>query len=537
MPIKGSLREASLPDVVQLLALGRKTGCLSVADRGKFGNIYFEDGRIVYASIVNRRDRLGDSLVRDGRLGREQLEAAIDAQRTKRDQRIGDILLARKWVTRDVLGEYMRQQIEEAVYFLFTWTQGTFHFEADVQPERRDFLVSVNAESLVLEGARRIDEWSLIAKKIPSFDMIFVANRERLGAREVELTPEQERIVGLLDGVRDVQRVIDDARLREFEVGQALYALISAGFVEHAGRSAPVPQPRVTDSRIEEHRNLGVAFYRTGMLDEAAREFRRVCELKPDDPLAHFHVGLVALRQARWKEAERSFGHALERGGNRPAILHNLALTYELTGQLAEAEERYAEAASRAPDDAAVLMSWGVLALKRGDALSAAERLDRARAIAPEPQAAWYWARTLAAAATDDFGHAEALAREAVERYPRDPVLRNNAAVLLELSGELSRAESLLAAAVAEAPSVPQLSKNLGDVRYRTGRYDEAWDAYQRAVSLSADLGYDVYFKMGNIAYKRSDREAAARSWRRALELNPRHELARANLATLDALE
>jgi len=74
-------------------------------------------------------------------------------------------------------------------------------------------------------------------------------------------------------------------------------------------------------------------------------------------------------------------------------------------------------------------------------------------------------------------------------------------------------------------------------VRYRTGRYDEAWDAYQRAVSLSADLGYDVYFKMGNIAYKRADREAAARSWRRALELNPRHELARANLATLDALE
>jgi tetratricopeptide (TPR) repeat protein len=537
MPIKGSLREASLPDVVQLLALGRKTGCLSVADRGKFGNIYFEDGRIVYASIVNRRDRLGDSLVRDGQLSRDQLEAAIAEQREHRERRLGDVLLGRGWVTRELLGEYMRNQIEEAVYFLFTWTQGTFHFEADVQPERRDFLVSVKAESLVLEGARRIDEWGLIAKKVPSFDMIFVANEERLAAREVSLTPEQERIVGLLDGSRDVQHVVDDARLREFEVGQALYALISAGFVEHAGRSSPVPQPRVTDSRIDEHRNLGVAFYRTGMLDEAAREFRRVSELKPEDPTAQFHVGLVALRQARWKEALRAFGLALERGGQRPAILHNLALTYELTGRLPEAEESYAEAAARAPEDPAILLAWGVLALKRGDAATACERLDLARGDSEQPKAVWYWARTLAAAASDDFGHAEALAREAVDRYPHDPVLRNNAAVLLELGGELTRAESLLSAAVAEAPSVPQLSKNLGDVRYRAGRYDEAWDAYQRAVSLSADLGYDVYFKMGNIAYKRADREAAERSWRRALELNPRHELARANLATLDVLE
>jgi len=63
MAIRGSLREASLPDVLQLLAMGMKTGCLSVTHRNNFGNIYFNKGRISYASIVNRRDRLGDMLV------------------------------------------------------------------------------------------------------------------------------------------------------------------------------------------------------------------------------------------------------------------------------------------------------------------------------------------------------------------------------------------------------------------------------------------------------------------------------------------
>ena len=63
MAIKGSLKEASLPDVIQLLFLGRRTGCLALADRHNFGTIYFDEGQIIYASIVNRRDRLGDILV------------------------------------------------------------------------------------------------------------------------------------------------------------------------------------------------------------------------------------------------------------------------------------------------------------------------------------------------------------------------------------------------------------------------------------------------------------------------------------------
>src|SRR2546426_9974079 len=85
-------------------------------------------------------------------------------------------------------------------------------------------------------------------------------------------------------------------------------------------------------------------------------------------------------------------------------------------------------------------------------------------------------------------------------------------------------------------PSLPQLSKNLADLAYRGSRYDEVWDAYSRAVELAPDLGDDVYFKLGNIAYKRNDRELAAQLWRKALELNPKHELVKANLDTLSAL-
>ncbi len=441
MAIKGSLKEASLPDVLQLLALGQKTGCLSIADRSNFGYIYFDRGRICYASIVNRRDRLGDLLVKHGKITQEQLDAAVHRQAKDPGRKLGELLVSMGAISQADLERYMRVQIEESVYYLFTWTQGTFNFEADVRPEHQDFLVSINPESLLLEGARRVDEWSLIEKKIPSFELIFTADHDRLAISEASLTDAQQRILPLLDGTRDVNRVIEDSGLGEFEVGKALYGLITAGFVHRAGRTAAAGAARVSDARVDEHRNLGVAFYKTGMLDEAAREFRRVAELRPADAGAHFYLGLVALKQARWHEAVDALRLAAQHGGQRAALLHNLGFAYEQLGQLDEAEAACAEAAERAPGDPQVHLGWGIVAVKRGDYGGAAARLDRARELwGATPPAVWFWARALAAAGAGDFERAEEVARAGVDAHPAHAVLQNNLAVLRELAGDLAGA-------------------------------------------------------------------------------------------------
>ena len=157
MAIRGSLREASLPDVLQLLALGKKTGCLSVTDRSSFGYIYFDKGRITYATIVNRRDRLGEILVKNGVVTSEALQGAVAAQGAH-NKRLGQVLVERELLSADDLKQYIHVQIEEAVFYLFTWTQGTFSFDAGVLPDDRESVVSINPESLLLEGARRVDE-------------------------------------------------------------------------------------------------------------------------------------------------------------------------------------------------------------------------------------------------------------------------------------------------------------------------------------------------------------------------------------------
>jgi tetratricopeptide (TPR) repeat protein len=535
MAIKGSLKEASLPDVIQLLFLGRRTGCLALADQHNFGTIYLDEGLIVYASIVNRRDRLGDILVRNGRITPEQLQKAIEAQDDDRQHKLGEILVNLGTLSRTELEDYMRLQIEEAVYYLFTWTSGTFNFEAGVRPEREDFLVRISPEALLLEGARRVDEWSLIEKKIPSFDLIFSVDQQHIAQSTPTLSAEQQRLLPLIDGTRDVRQLIDEAGLVEFEVGKALFGLITAGFAHRVGTSSAAA-PKVNDSRVDEHRNLGIAFYKAGMLEEALREFRRVIDLRPADSSSPLFLGLIAIRQARWEEAAEALRRAADAGVPKPAALHNLGFALEQLGRLDEAEAAYGDAAGRARDDARVMLGWSIVALKRGDNKVAQGRLARARELLngkPVP-ALWYWAATLATSGLDDAEGALQTAREGVATYPNNPVLQNNLAVLLELCGDVQGAEAMLRAALAEDAALPQVSKNLADILYRNGRYDEAAEAYERAAKLNPELGDDLYFKLGNIAYKRRDHARARESWAQAASLNPGHQLARANLEMLD---
>ncbi|PYP42770.1 MAG: hypothetical protein DMD43_01620 [Gemmatimonadetes bacterium] len=534
MAIKGSLKEASLPDVIQLLFLGRRSGCLSLADRQRHGSIYFEDGWITYASIVNRRDRLGDMLLASGAISRTQLEQALALQAGAPGRRVGELLLSLGVLTPQELRRFVRMQIEEAVYTLFAWDSGTFSFEAGLRPEVVDELERINPESLLLEGARRVDEWSLFEKKIPSFDLIFAVLPAQIEGHQAEFTEAQRRIVPLLDGRRDVREVIDASGLSEFEAAQALYGLLTAGLAHKVGASSMAAPSRMLEAQIEEHRNLGIAFYRTDMLDEALREFRRVAELRPSEGSAPFYLGLIAARQRQWAEAADLFRQAIDRSGPRPALLLNLGVMLEQLGRYDQAEAVLAEAAGRAAEEPRLHTGWGILALRRGEPVVAHQRLQHARALYREsPPAVWFWAAARAAAGTGELETALAIAREGAERHPQDVVLRNNLAVLLEAVGAGPEAEVLLGEALAEDATLPQPFKNLGDLYYRSGRYDEAAALYDRAVALDPALGDDVFFKLGNLAFRRRDTARARECWERTVALNPAHQLARVNLDTL----
>lgn len=535
MAIKGSLKEASLPDVLQLLAMGKKTGCLSVTHRSNFGSIYFDKGKISYASIVNRRDRLGDILVKSGLLSAERLDEAIALQGKSRGKRLGELLVEQGMIERDQLNAQMRVQIEEAVYFLFTWAEGSFNFESDIRPDEQDFLVAISPESLLLEGARRVDEWSLIEKKIPSFDIVFEVDRRRLAESNPQLTMEQQTLVPLIDGRLDVAGLVDASGLVEFEVGKALFGLATAGYLHRVGRSK-APEDVALDVRVEEHRNLGIAFFRAGMLDEAVREFRRVAELRPDDLAARFQLGLAHLRLGKWLEALAHLEAASRQRMARPAVFHNMALALEKLGRDDEAREALAQALAKGgQEDPRVHLSLGVLELRRGDCAAADVHFMRARPLygTRPPTAVWFHEAALASALAGHFEKAVTLLTEGTTAHPHAAALHNNLAVALMALGRADAAVAAIQRGLREDPALAPLHRNLGDIRLAEGDTAAALEAYQLAVRHLDGLGPEVWARIGRLREAQGDLEGAVAASERAIGLDAAHVEARARLLAL----
>jgi tetratricopeptide (TPR) repeat protein len=168
-----------------------------------------------------------------------------------------------------------------------------------------------------------------------------------------------------------------------------------------------------------------------------------------------------------------------------------------------------------------VLTSVGVLALRMGDVVSADQALVDAATLWGErqPPAAWYLYAALAAALHSDTERAIALLAEGTETYPHAAALRNNLAVLHERVGDDGAARSELEHGLQDDPALAQLHKNTGDFLYRAGDFDEALDAYVRAVKANPMLGVDVHRKLGDIRERRNETEEARYHFERAAEI------------------
>lgn len=119
MAIRGSLQDATLPDVIQMLHQGRRSGRLSVTDRQHRADVYFEHGMVAHAAIMNRRDRLGDLLLKRGTITPAQLEQALDMQAIGTGLPLGQLLVDLGALSPAELAGVLLEQVQEAVYALF----------------------------------------------------------------------------------------------------------------------------------------------------------------------------------------------------------------------------------------------------------------------------------------------------------------------------------------------------------------------------------------------------------------------------------
>ena len=342
MAIEGPLKELGIHDVFQLLDLNRKTGVLTVTSplRQNRGNIFFDRGEIVYADIQSNPHTLGGLLIRGGKITDGDLNRARGMQQRGDGRRLGEILVSMGVLTQRDLAHHVRFQVEEVVFETLNWREGYFSFvEGPLRALKADTTVHIPTESLLMEGARRIDEWSRIEKKIPNLGVVpALAQVEHGGGRGLDLLPGDWEVLAMIDGVRNLHEISKLLNRSEFEVAKTVFGLESTGIVS-------IQDPRTSgrfgrqDDDFEDLVADAEAALGRGDLTDAQRAIGAARAKRSEVPVVAVLAGRLHLARAEHDEAQSAFRRALMLDPSMKAAHRLLGDAAVLQGRLEEAIE------------------------------------------------------------------------------------------------------------------------------------------------------------------------------------------------------
>ena len=247
MAFQGSLKELPLPDIIQLVSVSGKTGKFTLTRDGDRGYIYLKNGQMVH-SLVG-----------------------------------------------DLIGE-------EAIYALAIWNAGEFQFNPGEEPDRQT--ITKSNTNLLMEAARRLDEWRVLSKKIASVEHIpeLLARENR--HEQVTLNPQEWMLITKIDGHRSIVEIGHALNMSSFDVAKILYGMITGELVSLKKKPDPVSDQE------------------NGELVDLAARIRAVAEEFIGDS-AH-------------KTIEKHFLHALDgiMSGNGNQAVDAMVLEFEKTASL-----------------------------------------------------------------------------------------------------------------------------------------------------------------------------------------------------------
>jgi hypothetical protein len=236
MDLQGNLRNFGLPEVFHLLAGAQKTGTLGIQRGEEVAMIYFRSGQVFYAYGPRKLTRLGELLVKQGRITVEQLELALAEKNTDQGhRRLGEILLAKQWLSHEDLESAVQHQVEEVIYEVLRWEEGMFKFYEEQFPTDEEITITISTENLILEGVRRLDEMSRVKASLPAFERALrLAPAEDGRKKDIALAAEEWNVLTLVDGTRTIYEILDASETDRLLTLRTLAGLHSAGLVTEA---------------------------------------------------------------------------------------------------------------------------------------------------------------------------------------------------------------------------------------------------------------------------------------------------------------
>lgn len=181
----GSTADVSVVDLFQTFEIARKTGILHLVNGALRAKTYFRDGKVVDAELGTLRG-------------------------------------------------------EEAIYRTLLWQSA--EFEVEFTKIEVDDMLGVSTQAILMEGMRRVDEWSRVSEQLPDLSVVYRLDEAELTQRLGPVPDELHGILRLFDGKRSLLDIIDQSPFEDLSTLQTLAKLYFEELLEE------VEEPRVSKS-------------------------------------------------------------------------------------------------------------------------------------------------------------------------------------------------------------------------------------------------------------------------------------------------
>jgi len=230
--LTGALEDFSLADVIIGLHRSKKTGLLHVAASNVRKSVYFEGGDPIFASSTDAADRLGEMLLREGKISREQFDSASRVVVTT-GKRFGTVLVEAGAISPKELYSGVTKNVEAIIESLFSVKDGQFLFKEEPLPTKEVIKLRLSVGNIIYKGIKRVEDRGLIRDACPPADALVGFSPDPLNLfQDLELEPEDNSLLESMGGKKTVKELMRVSGMDEFHAMGSIVALLSTRIIE-----------------------------------------------------------------------------------------------------------------------------------------------------------------------------------------------------------------------------------------------------------------------------------------------------------------
>lgn len=256
IPLTGNTEEVCLAKVMVWLNRNRKTGTLSLATPAFVRKIFLRMGDVIFASSTYEDDRLGEMLLKAGKLTVEQYDESVRILKASKKKQ-GAILVELGYLTPKELFQGVKYQVTQIIHNMFQVEDGEYEFREGDNPREEVINLKMSIGNLIYDGVKKIDNWTRIRNEMPETDSVFKLSDDPLSLfQDIELTSQDRRIMSLVDGNKTIREIIDNSWMGSFEALKILYVLWSLQMIELV---PSIPSEETKDEAVETEETVSLS--------------------------------------------------------------------------------------------------------------------------------------------------------------------------------------------------------------------------------------------------------------------------------------